>query len=231
MAIKTLAALAAALIVLGGCTQTGSSTYTAPEKGDSAFLKGKNTRADELYITTSPPPGGRDYRDVYVAPVDFSVMQVISPGDDAPDAGWEVTDEEKATAQALIVEEFTRSLGYHSAFNVVDSVDDAEIIVRTKIVAIHPHASRAEIAAGAKRGGAVTASLSLRDAASGDVLVRSVDTKSTDNIWAFNQMDNEEGAISLIFRSWGNSMRRGILVLQGRSTDPLAPTIEVKQQK
>jgi hypothetical protein len=229
MALKSLTILLTALLLLAGCAQNETS-YAPPERDDPAFLKGKNTRADELYLNTSAPAGGRDYRDVYIAPVNFETLQVVPPADAPADEGWVITDDERDTMQAIIQEEFTRALGYESAFNVVDSAAAAEIVVSTRLVAIHPHGTRAEIESGAKRGGAITASLALRDAKSGEVLVRSVDTRSTDDIWAFNQMDNEEGAISLIFRSWGNSIRRGILVLQGRSSDPLAPAITVKEQ-
>lgn len=230
MSIKPFALLLSTLLLVGGCAQNTSDNYQAPEKGDAEFMKGKNTRADELYLTSNPPAGGRDYRDVYIAPVNFSTLQIVPPADADPDDGWEVTEQEKAKAQAIIHEEFTNTLGFHSAFNIVDSAEEAELVISTRLVAIHPNSTRAEVEAGAKPGGSVTASIALRDANSGEVLVRSVDTKSTDDIWAFNQMDNEEGAISLIFRSWGNSIRRGVLVLQGRSTDPLAPVITVKEQ-
>ena len=61
-------------------------------------------------------------------------------------------------------------------------------------------------------------------------MVRSVDTRSTDNIWAFNQLENQDAAVDAIFRAWGNSIRRGMLALQGRSSDPLAPVLQLKQQ-
>ena len=98
------------------------------------------------------------------------------------------------------------------------------------MVAIHPNATRAAVAAGAKPGGAITVSVALVNGVSGDVIVRVVDTNSTDDIWAFNQVDNDDPSIDLIFRSWGNSIRRGMLPLQGRSNDPLAPPITLKQQ-
>ena len=53
---------------------------------------------------------------------------------------------------------------------------------------------------------------------------------STDDIWAFNQLDNEEEAINLLFRSWGNSMRRGLLNLQGRTNDPLTQPLLLKER-
>ncbi|MDG2273627.1 MAG: hypothetical protein P8L39_15125, partial [Halioglobus sp.] len=71
----------------------------------------------------------------------------------------------------------------------------------------------------------------LINAASGAVMVRAVDTKSSDDIWAFNQVQNDDPAIDLIFRSWGNSIRRGVLQLQGRSNDPLAQPITLREQR
>ena len=42
MVSKLLPVLAAALLALTACTQTDSSDYTAPERGDPEYLKGKN---------------------------------------------------------------------------------------------------------------------------------------------------------------------------------------------
>lgn len=230
MSSKLLAAVLFSLLLVGGCAQQGSPAFTAPEQGDANYLKATGSRADELYITSTPPAGGRDYRDVYIAPVNVAHLHVVSAVDGPADADWAVTADEKANLQAIVRHEMSLALGHHSAFNVVDSAEEAEIILSVRLLAIHPNATRAQVAAGAKLGGSVTASLALRDAASGEVLVRSVDTRSTDDIWAFNQVDNEEPAISLLFRAWGNSVRRGILALQGRTSDPLAPVIQAREQ-
>jgi hypothetical protein len=61
-------------------------------------------------------------------------------------------------------------------------------------------------------------------------MVRLIDTKSTDNIWAFNNLENTDPAVNLIFKAWGNSMRRGILQLQGRSVDPTMEALQLKPQ-
>jgi len=113
---------------------------------------------------------------------------------------------------------------------LVIALADAEIVVNTTVVAMHPNATWADVKAGAKPGGAITVSIALVNGAGGDVMIRSVDTKSTDDIWAFHQVENDDPGINLIFRSWGNSIRRGMLQLQGRTNDPLAPVIQVKQQ-
>jgi len=231
MSMKHLAAMAAALLILGGCAQSNTVDYAAPERGDADYLKGKNTRADELYLNSNSPAGGRNFRNVYIAPADLSRLQIIQPEGAGQDKDWQVTDVEDGVLQKAIQDEFAAALAYHSAFNIVASREQAEIVVHTTVVAIHPNANREQVAAGAKSGGAITVSMALVDAKSGVVLVRSVDTKSTDDIWAFHQLENDDNAVNLIFRSWGNSMRRGILRLQGRSNDPLAAPIMAKEQK
>ena len=231
MSMKHLVAMSAALLILGGCAQNNTVDYTAPERGDADYLKGKNTRADEVYINSSATPGGRDFRNVYIAPADLSRLQIIQPEGAGHDKDWQVTDLEDGVLQKAIQDEFAAALTYHSAFNIVASREQAEIVLHTTVVAIHPNANREQVAAGAKAGGAITVSMALVNAKTDVVLVRSVDTKSTDDIWAFHQLENEDAAVNLIFRSWGNSMRRGILRLQGRSSDPLAAPIMTKQQK
>jgi hypothetical protein len=230
MATKRFAVLIATL-VLAACTQTNEVSYTPPEKGDPEYMKGKNTRADALYISSDTEPDGRDFRNVYVEPADLSDIRIIQPEGASADEEWAVSDVEDEILQKAIIREFTHTLGYQSAYNIVEQRDQAEIIVHTTVVAIHPYATRTEVEAGAKSGGAITASIALVNARTGAVMVRSVDTKSTDNIWAFHQVNNDEPGYALIFRTWGNSIRRGMLQLQGRSTDPLAQPVLVKKQQ
>lgn len=230
MSLKLLPALAALLLLVGGCVQNNTPDYTPPEQQNPEYLKGKDTRADALYVNVDSPAGGRDFRKVYIAPADLGQIQIIQPEGTASDDEWQVTDIENSALQKAIVTEFSAALAYQSAFNVVDSREQAEIIVHTTVVAIHPNATREQIAAGGKSGGAITASIALVNAGTGDVMVRSVDTRSSDDIWAFNEVANDDPAIDLIFRAWGNSMRRGILHLQGRSSDPLAQPMTLKQQ-
>jgi hypothetical protein len=220
----------APLVILAGCAQLDGKPSTAPERGDPAFLKGVNMRADEIYINGEAPGGASDYRNVYIAQADLANLQVIQPEGELPDDEWRVTKSEDERLQAAIHDEFSAALSYQSAYNVVDNMEQAEIVISTTVVAIHPNATRAAVTAGAKPGGAITVSIALVNGVSGDVIVRVVDTNSTDDIWAFNQVDNDDPAIDLIFRSWGNSIRRGMLQLQGRSNDPLAPPITLKQQ-
>lgn len=218
------------LVILGGCAQLDPGTDPAPERGDSNYLKGVDTRADELYIARQMPEGGGEFRSVYIAQADLSGMRIIQPEGEIPDGGWEVTGAENDILQAAVKQEFSDALSHQSAYNLVDDMGEADIVVHTTIVAIHPNATRAAVDAGAAPGGAITASIALVNGAGGEVMVRSVDTKSTDNIWAFNNVDDHDPAINLIFRAWGNSIRRGMLQMQGRTHDPLAPVINLEQQ-
>ena len=230
MASRLISILAIVALGITGCAQNDTADYTPPEKGDPEYLKGKNTRADALYVNTSSEPGGRDFRNVYIEPADLSDFRIIQPEGATHDDEWTVRDVENDILQRAIKNEFTATLGYESAYNIVDSRDKAEILVHTTVVAVHPFATRAEVDAGLKGGGAITASIALANAKTGTVMVRSVDTRSTENIWAFHQVGNDDPAVNLIFRAWGNSIRRGMLQLQGRSSDPLAPPVMLKNQ-
>jgi hypothetical protein len=223
--------LLTSLAILGGCAQLDSGNPSVPERDNPAYLKGVDTRSDELYIKVDGPVGARDFRDVFIAPADLASLQIIQPEGAAPDDEWAVDESENKIIQKAFGKEFTQALGFQSAYNIVDNREAAEIIVKAVVVAIHPNETRAEVEAGAKPSGAITISIALVDAQSGAVMVRSVDTKSTDDIWAFNQAESDDEAINAIFRSWGNSIRRGMLHVQGRSSDPLAPSLNVKEQR
>ena len=227
---KRLAALVASFMILGACTQLDATSSAAPERGDPAFLEGVNARADELYVNSEAQPGVRNFRNVYIAPANLANMRVIQPEGATVDEGWLITEPEEKILQKAIAREFSVGLSFESAFNIVDGQQQAEIIVNTAVVAIHPNETRDAVVAGAKPGGAITVSIALVNAASGAVMVRSIDTKSSGDIWAFNQVDNDDPAIDLIFRSWANSIRRGMLHVQGRSSDPLVQPIVLKEQ-
>ena len=217
MSDTRLALLLASFMVLGACSQLDTGSSTAPERGDPAFLQGVDTRADELYVNSATQPRARNFRNVYIAPANLANMRVIQPEGATADGGWQVTETEENTLQKAIIREFSAGLSFESAFN-------------TAVVAIHPNESRDAVVAGAKASGAITVSIALVNAASGAVMVRSIDTKSSDDIWAFNQVDNDDPAIDLIFRSWANSIRRGMLQVQGRSNDPLVQPMVLQEQ-
>ena len=235
MATKLIPALLASTLIstafLGGCAQTTVDTSAvAPERGDSGFMVARNSRADELYLNPKSAKGSSAFRKIFIAPVNDTNIQIIQPEGVGSKDNWHISDKEKGMLHKAAVEEFSWALAHESAFNIVSSREDADMVVHTTIVAIHPNASKAGVDAGAKPGGAITVSLALINAATGEVMVRSIDTKSTDNIWAFNNLDNPGPAVNLIFKSWGNSMRRGILHLQGRSVDPTMEALLLQAQ-
>ncbi|MEZ5501297.1 MAG: DUF3313 family protein [Halioglobus sp.] len=216
MAIKPLVALLASLALVGGCAELDALTSTTPEHARTAGAENLEPGADETYINYDAPAGYADYRNVYIAPANLANMQVIQPEGGSSDSEWWVTDSESGILQRAIATQFAAALGFGSAFYLVDSREQAQIIVNTAVVAVHPNETRATVAAGGKTGGAITVSIAVTDATSGKVLVRSVDTGSSDNIWAFNQVENDDPEIDRILRGWGDSIRRGLLQLQGR---------------
>ncbi|MEH6581905.1 MAG: DUF3313 family protein [Halioglobus sp.] len=230
MSLKLVPALVALTFILGGCAQSTTTPESAvPEKGDPDFLVSRNASA-KVYLNPDASGGGSSFREVFIAPLNLSKVQVIQPEGVDADEEWKVSDVEDGILQNAMVKEFATQLSFESAYNIVDRRSEADMIIHTTVVAIHPYANKAEVAAGAKKGGAITISLALINAETGKVMIRSVDTKSSDDIWAFNQVDNDEDAINLIFRSWGNSMRRGLLRLQGRSNDPMDQALQMKEQ-
>jgi hypothetical protein len=230
MSQKFIFALLALSLTLGGCAATTSDT-AVPEQGDPNYLKASNARADALYVNMESAPGGRAFREIFIAPANLSGMQIVQPEGTSPDDEWKINDIEDGILQNVMAQEFSAQLGFESAYNIVNRRADADMFIHTTIVAIHPYVTRAEVAAGEKKGGALTISLALVNAETGEVMVRSVDTRSTDNIWAFNELGDGEEAVRLMFRAWGNSLRRGLLSLQGRSNNPLDQTLLLKEQE
>ena len=231
MLAKLLPAVFVSTVLLGGCAQSTVDTSAAtPEKGDGDFMVARNARADQLYVNMESAEGGNAFREIFIAPVNDANIQIIQPEGAGRGEGWEVNDIEEGILQNAMAGEFSRALSFESAFNIVNSRAEADMIIHTTIVAIHPNASKAAHDAGAKSGGAITISIALINAATGEVMVRSVDTKSTDNIWAFNDLESTDSAVNLLFKSWGNSMRRGLLHLQGRSVDPSMQAMQLKPQ-
>jgi hypothetical protein len=223
MSIKPLMTLLAVLGILGGCAQLNDWTSIMSGRDAPAVKPEVSAQADSIYINSAATAGSRDFRNVYIAPANLANMQVIQPEGASADIEWWVDDNEDNILQQVLAYEFTAALGVESAFFIVGTAQEAQIVVNTAVVAIHPHVGRAANAAGGNTGGAITVSIALVNAASGAVLVRVVDTKSSDDIWAFNQVEAGDPALNTIFRAWGNSLRVGLLQLQGRSSGPLDP--------
>ena len=94
------------------------------------------------------------------------------------------------------------------------------MVLYSNLIAVHPYKPRSVVAAGAKSGGALTMSFAFVHRESETTIVRMLDSKSTDNIWAFHHVEDVD-AVDLIFSAWADQMRRGLLYLQGRYVEPL----------
>jgi hypothetical protein len=219
MCIKPVLALVAVMATAAGCAQLDALTSTT-RRDEPAASASAQSSADELYVNTDAPVAYQTYRNVYISPANLANMQVIQPEGATADSEWWVTDSEDGILQRAIATQFAVALSEGSSFNIVYSPAEAQMIVNTAVVAIHPNETRSSRAAGGKPGGAVTVSIAVVDAATDRVLVRSVETRSSDDIWAFNQVENNDPAIDGIFRACGDSVRRGLLQLQGRTQTP-----------
>ncbi|MEZ5572504.1 MAG: DUF3313 family protein [Halioglobus sp.] len=220
MSKKPLLALCCVLLSLGGCAQFDDLMSASAQDDNAATGAERSVRTDAPYINVDARPGTAHLRNVYIEPANLANMQVIQPEGASADGEWWVTDEEAAILQRTIAYEYTIALTFRSAFNIVTTPQQADLLISTAIVAVHPHESRASAARDGNSGGAITASVVVVNAATNAVLVRAVDTVPSDDIWAFNQVQRENESLSQVFRLWGENIRLGLLQLQGRSDDP-----------
>jgi len=216
MSPKPLLVLLAVAAMLSGCTQVDEWMSTASGRAAPAAAKEAGIPTETLYVDSNAAAGSRDLRNIYIAPTNLANMQVIQPEGATADIEWWVTDSEDSILQQAIVEQFAAALAYGSAFYIVASAQEAQIVIESAVVAIHPNVTRSSAAASGNAGGAITVSIAAVNAASSAALVRVVDTKSTDDIWAFNQVEAGDPALNGVFRAMGNSVREGLLQLQGR---------------
>lgn len=125
-----------------------------------------------------------------------------------------------------------KGLEMDDAFTVVSDRSKAQAVLHSRIIAVHPSQPRSVVEAGGKGGGAVTMTFSLVDPVDDKVMIRLLDSKSTEDIWSFHHMENDKTVLDLIFGAWGNQLRRSVLFLQGRLNEPLEPAaIQLKRQK
>tara|TARA_B110000503_G_scaffold20798_1_gene31471 strand:+ start:35268 stop:35954 length:687 start_codon:yes stop_codon:yes gene_type:complete len=221
MLIKPAIALFCAVLLLGGCAEfeAWSSSLNAP-----ATPTVTTEQVNKLYVTPSAPADIASFRNIYIAPANLANMQVIQPEGTPANPEWWVTDEEGAVLQRTIAFEFSIALTAQSDFTIVSSPQQAQLIVNTAVVAVHPNETRASLAKDLNTGGSITVSVAVADAASGLVLLRSVDTRESEDIWAFNEITGEDPAFNGVFATWGVDLRRGILELQGHSAEVLLPS-------
>ena len=223
-------------IVLGACAGQQTTNPRMPEKGDPAYFKVRDSIADEVYVNQDTTKGDwlDGVRRIYIAPTNTSRTQIIQPrGVRSSDLdAWVMTDDEQVVLQNKFAKEMTRALEVDNAFYVVNDRSTAQAVIHSNIVAVHPYQARSVGQAGGKVGGAVTMTFSLVDPMDDKVMIHLLDSKSTNNIWAFDQMDNDKTALDLIFAEWGNQFRRSVLFLQGRLSEIIEPpAMQMKTQE
>lgn len=215
MSIKPML-IVALLIWLGGCAQLDEWTSTTPKSEQAAVATGEPIDAAAVYVSQDPPPDVAGFRSIYIAPANLANMQVIQPEGAPADGEWWVTDEEADILQRMIAYEFSVALTYQSDFITVTNASGAQLVLNTAVVAVHPNETRSSVAKGARPSGSITVSIAVVNGATGKVLARIVDTRSSEDVWAFNEVTSDDPAVSAIFQSLGGDIRRGILTLQGR---------------
>jgi hypothetical protein len=218
MLVKPLTSVWCALLffILGGCAQLDAWTDANFKHNDADASAGGDTPVNKRFINPDAPAYVAGFRNIYIAPANLANMQVIQPEGAPADSEWWVTEEEDTLLQRAIALEYTLALTHQSDFTIVTDRAQAQLVINTAVLAIHPHVTRASVAKHGKTGGLLTVSVAIVDAASGAVLVRAVDTWPSDDIWAFNQMSGDDPARDKIFADVGAEIRQGILQLQGR---------------
>lgn len=210
---------AAIFLSLSGCVQNDTEPYTAPEQGDPQFLQGNATPAGEPRMNSDSMSVVEEFRRVFIARADLSKIKLLPPEVAADESSWKVTAAESDLLRRALVTELSDALEHEAAYDIVVSREQGQVIIHTTIMAIRLYANREQGEVGARANGAITASFTVIDVATGDIIVRSVDTRSSNNIRAFQQVKDHDPAINFIFGAWGNSLRRGLLHLQGRKGD------------
>jgi len=216
MSMKPLAACLCALMILAGCAQLDELLYGPSTPASAATQSRADGKADAVYISPHAQATVASLRNVYIAPANLANMQVIQPEGASTDAEWWVDEAEDRILQGAIAYEFTVALGYQSAFNIVHNPAQADLVVYTAVVAIHPNEARGSVARRTDPGGAITGSIVVLNAATKQVVVRLVDTRAGEDIWAFNQVKKDDPALNPVFRAWGEAIRAGLLQAQGR---------------
>jgi hypothetical protein len=72
-------------------------------------------------------------------------------------------------------------------------------------------------------------SFALVDPADDMVVIRALDSKSTDDVWAFQNLQDERSSVAVLFDAWGHQIRRSLLFLQSR-LDSVPTPILLKRQ-
>lgn len=217
MSTKPIGACLCALVLLAGCAELDNLLYGAPKTATAGAQASAGVDADAVYINPQAHAAGATLRNVYIAPANFANMQVIQPEGASADGEWWITEEENQLLQAALAYEFAIALAYQSSFNVVYNPAQADLLLETSVVAVHPDETRGSVARRTTPGGAITVSIAAVNARSKAVVMRTVDTLASDDVWSFNQAKKDDPALAEVFRAWGDAVRRALLKAQGRS--------------
>jgi Protein of unknown function (DUF3313) len=216
MSTKPIGVCLCALVLLAGCAELDNLLYGPAKPAATSSQAGAGGDADAVYINPQAQAAAANLRNVYIAPANFANMQVIQPEGAAADGEWWITEEENRDLQAALTYEFAIALAYQSAFNVVYNPGQADVLLETSVVAVHPDETRGSVARRTTPGGAITVSIAAVNARSKAVMIRTVDTLASDDVWAFNQAKKDDPALAKAFRAWGDAVRRALLKAQGR---------------
>ena len=227
------AAAVTATVLLVACTGQQKVDVKLPEQGSEDYFKVRDSMADEVYVTedASKRAWFNGIRRIYIAPLELENMQIIQPPKARGEERWEVDDIEQQVVQRTFVREMTRAMEADQAYHVVATREEAQAVLYARVIAVYPNLTRSEFeASGGRSGGAITMSFALVDPADDSVAIRALDSKSTDNIWAFDNIRDDRNAIDLLFESWGYQIRRSLLFLQAR-LDAVQMPVLLKPQK
>ena len=229
--IKMVAAVSA--VLLSACSTQQSVDTSLPEQGNPEYFKVRDSMADEVYVTEDLTKRAwfNGIRRIHIAPLNLSKMQIIQPHGAEGEEEWEVDDIERDVVRKTFVREMTRAMEADQAFHIVAQEDEAQAVLYARVIAVHPYRTRTEAEAeGGRGGGAITMSFALVDPSDNQVAIRALDSKSTDDIWAFDNIKDERDAIDLVFESWGYQIRRSLLFMQTRLDAVQMPVLLKPQQ-
>lgn len=223
----------ATVVLVVACSNQQSVDTRMPEQGDPEYFKIRDSLADEVYVTddASKREWFNGIRRIYIAPLNTATMQIIQPPGASGEDRWDVDDIEQRVIEATFVREMTRAMEADQAFHIVATPEEAQATLHGRIIAVHPYRTRSEAKSEGGRGrGAVTMSFALLDPADNKVVIRALDSKSTDDVWAFDNIKDERGSVDLLFESWGYQIRRSLLFMQSR-LDAVQMPVLLKPQK
>jgi hypothetical protein len=222
-------------LFLTGCANQQTVTADIPERGDPDYLKVRDSIADEVYVNpnASEIVDLDTVRTIFIEPIDTSKTQIIQPPNvrDSDMDAWAMTAGVHERLQASLQTAFTAALQLDDAFQVVNSREKAGLLLYPTVIALYPDTPKSVADSGKGGGGSITMSYAFMNAENDKVVIRMLDSKSTDDIWGFEGTDGDITAADRLYQSWGHQMRRSLMFLQGRLSDPTIDAMQLKPQK